>query len=77
MIDDEYYYPDLVFYNRYLHCSVILELKDSEFSHENLGQLNAYVSYYRENEMQPGDNPYLSVLTCCELVKSRLFNTDS
>ena len=54
VIDDEYYYPDLVFYNRYLHCSVILELKDSEFSHENLGQLNAYVSYYRENEMQPG-----------------------
>ena len=77
VIDDEYYYPDLVFYNRYLHCSVILELKDSEFSHENLGQLNAYVSYYRENEMQPGDNPYLSVLTCCELAKSRLFNTDS
>ena len=64
VIDDEYYYPDLVFYNRYLHCSVILELKDSEFSHENLGQLNAYVSYYRENEMQPGDNPPIGILLC-------------
>ncbi len=64
IIDDEYYYPDLVFYNRYLHCSVIIELKDAEFSHENLGQLNAYVSYYRENEMQAGDNPPIGILLC-------------
>ena len=27
IIDDEYYYPDLVFYHRILHCSVIVELK--------------------------------------------------
>jgi len=64
IIDDEYYYPDLVFYNRYLHCSIILELKNTEFSHENLGQLNAYVSYYKENEMQPGDNPPVGILLC-------------
>lgn len=64
VIDDEYYYPDLVFYNRFLHCSVIIELKDEEFSHENLGQLNAYVSYYKENEMQPGDNPPIGILLC-------------
>ena len=64
VIDDEYYYPDLVFYNRVLHCSVIIELKDEEFSHENLGQLNAYVSYYKENEMQPGDNPPIGILIC-------------
>ena len=64
VIDDEYYYPDLVFYNRILHCSVIIELKNEEFSHENLGQLNAYVSYYKENEMQPGDNPPVGILLC-------------
>ena len=64
IIDDEYYYPDLVFYNRILHCNVIIELKNEEFSHENLGQLNAYVSYYKENEMQPGDNPPVGILLC-------------
>lgn len=64
IIDDEYYYPDLVFYNRILHCGVIIELKNEEFSHENLGQLNAYVSYYKENEMQPGDNPPVGILLC-------------
>ena len=44
--------------------TVLDQLKTSEFSHENLGQLNAYVSYYRENEMQPGDNPPIGILLC-------------
>ena len=64
IIDDEYYYADLVFYNRILHCSVIVELKNDEFRHEYLGQLNAYVSYYKENEMYEGDNPPVGILLC-------------
>ena len=36
IIDDKYYFIDLVFYNRLLHCSVIIELKNDEFKHENL-----------------------------------------
>lgn len=64
IIDDEYYYPDLLFYNRILHCGVIIELKNEEFSYDNFGQLNAYVSHYRENEMQPGDNPPIGILLC-------------
>ena len=64
IIDDEYFYPDLVFYHRILHCSVIVELKNDEFRHEYLGQLNAYVSYYKENEMHEGDNPPIGILLC-------------
>ena len=64
IIDDEYYFADLVFYNRILHCSVIVELKNDEFRHEYLGQLNAYVSYYKENEMHEGDNPPVGILLC-------------
>lgn len=64
IIDDRYYFADLIFYNRLLHCNVIVELKNDEFRHEYLGQLNAYVSYYRENEMQPGDNPPVGILLC-------------
>lgn len=64
IIDDEYYYPDLVFYHRILHCSVIAELKNDEFRYEYLGQLNAYVSYYKENEMHDGDNPPIGILLC-------------
>ena len=64
IIDDNYYFPDLVFYNRLLHCSVIIELKNDEFKHEYLGQLNAYVAYYKENEMVEGDNPPIGILLC-------------
>ncbi len=64
IIDDEYYFVDLVFYHRILHCNVICELKNDEFRHEYLGQLNAYVSYYKENEMHDGDNPPVGILLC-------------
>lgn len=64
IIDDEYYFADLVFYHRILHCNIICELKNDEFKHEYLGQLNAYVSYYKENEMHDGDNPPIGILLC-------------
>ena len=64
LIDDEYYYPDLVFYNRYLRCNVIVDLKVHEFRYEDFGQLNAYVGYYKMNEMADGDNPPCGILLC-------------
>ena len=69
IIDDEYYFADLVFYHRILHCSVIVELKNDEFRHEHLGQLNAYVSYYKENEMHEGDNLPVGILLCTKAGK--------
>ncbi len=66
IIDDKYYFIDLVFYNRLLHCNVIIELKNNEFKHEDLGQLNAYVSYYKKNEMMAGDNPPVGILLCTD-----------
>lgn len=66
IIDDKYYFIDLVFYNRLLHCNVIIELKNDEFRHEDLGQLNAYVSYYKKNEMIEGDNPPVGILLCTD-----------
>ena len=54
----------MIFYNRVLHCNVIVELKNDEFKHEHIGQLNAYVSYYAENEMNPSDNPPVGILLC-------------
>ena len=66
IIDDKYYFIDLVFYNRLLHCNVIIELKNDEFKHEDLGQLNAYVGYYKTNEMVKGDNPPVGILLCTD-----------
>ena len=66
IIDDKYYFIDLVFYNRLLHFNVIIELKNDEFKHEDLGQLNAYVGYYKKNEMMAGDNPPVGILLCTD-----------
>lgn len=64
IIDDQYCFADMVFYNRLLHCSVTVELKNDEFKHEYLGQLNAYVAYYKEQEMSDRDNPPVGILLC-------------
>jgi len=55
---------DLVFYHRVLKCHVLIELKVGEFSHQFLGQLNTYVSWYKKNIMTDGDNPPVGILLC-------------
>ena len=64
LIGGEHYFIDLVFYHRILKCHVLVELKLAEFSHDNIGQLNTYVSWYRHNMMQAGDNPPIGILLC-------------
>lgn len=66
LIGDEYFFVDLVFYHRILKCHVLVELKIERFSHENLGQLNTYVSWYRANMMADGDNPPIGILLCTD-----------
>ncbi len=64
LIGDEHYFIDLVFYHRILKCHVLVELKLAEFSHENMGQLNTYVSWYKKKMMSEGDNPPIGILLC-------------
>ena len=66
LIGDEHFFVDLVFYHRILKCHVLLELKVAPFKHEYLGQINTYLSWFRENEMNPGDNPPVGILLCTE-----------
>ena len=57
-------FVDLVFYHRILKCHVLVDLKIEPFTHENLGQLNTYVTWYREHMMAAGDNPPIGLLLC-------------
>ena len=57
---------DLVFYHRVLKCHVLVELKVATFTHEHLGQLNTYVSWYKKNVMTAGDNPPVGILLCTQ-----------
>ncbi|MHB1461262.1 MAG: PDDEXK nuclease domain-containing protein [Armatimonadota bacterium] len=66
LIGTTHYYIDLVFYHRLLKCHVLVELKIEAFTHENLGQLNTYVNWYRENMMTESDNPPVGILLCTQ-----------
>lgn len=64
LIGDEHFFIDLVFYHRILKCHVLVELKTDAFRHEQLGQLNTYVAYYKKHQMTPGDQPPIGILLC-------------
>ena len=66
LIDDEYYFVDLVFYHRLLKCHVLVELKVDKFKHEHLSQLNTYVACYNDQVKMPEDNPTIGILLCTE-----------
>jgi predicted nuclease of restriction endonuclease-like (RecB) superfamily len=66
LIGDSHGFVDLVFYHRILKCHVLIELKLEAFSHENIGQLNTYVSWYARNVMSEGDSPPIGILLCTQ-----------
>lgn len=64
LIGDEHFFVDLVFYHRILKCHILIELKLESFSHENIGQLNTYVNWYKKNMTAKDDNPPVGILLC-------------
>ena len=61
LIGESHGFVDLVFYHRILKCHVLVELKVAEFSHQHMGQLTTYVSWYKRNMMGVGDTR----ASCC------------
>ena len=43
---------DLVFYNFLLRCSVLVDLKIGELTHQDIGQMDGYVRVYKERHLQ-------------------------
>lgn len=66
LIDDEYFFVDLVFYHRILKCHVLVELKTKKFNYADMAQLNMYVAYYRDKMMAEGDNAPIGILLCTD-----------
>lgn len=62
LIGEKYYFIDLVFYHRILKCHVIIDLKIGEFEHGDIGQLNTYLNFFKEEILAPDDNLPVGVL---------------
>lgn len=65
-IGAEYYYPDLVFYNRLARCFVIIDLKIGKLTHQDIGQMQMYVNYYKKTQMVEDENEPIGILLCAD-----------
>ena len=65
-IGSEYYYPDLIFYNRLAKCFVIIDLKIGKLTHQDIGQMQMYVNYYKKTQMIDGENEPIGILLCAD-----------
>lgn len=63
-IEGDEFFVDLVFYNRILQCFVIIEIKTTKLTHQDLGQLQMYVNYYDRIEKLSHENPTIGILLC-------------
>jgi len=61
-LEEEHYYPDLVFYNRILKCFVIIDLKIGKVTHQDIGQMQMYVNYYDRKIKSGDENPTIGIL---------------
>ena len=63
-INNRHYYIDLVFYNRFLRCFVLIDLKTGELDHSDIGQMNFYLNYFKENEKTEDENNPIGLILC-------------
>ena len=61
-LEEDHFYPDLVFYNRLLICFVIIDLKIGKVSHQDIGQMQMYVNYYDREIKSKDENPTVGIL---------------
>ncbi len=66
LIGNEYYFIDLVFYHRILKCHILIDLKIGRFEHGDIGQLNTYLNYFKEEIGEKSDNFPVGILLVAE-----------
>ena len=61
---EDNYYIDLVFYNYYLKCFVLVDLKAGKLTPQDVGQMDCYVRLYEDKYKLPEDNPPIGIILC-------------
>lgn len=64
--EDNDYYIDLVFYNYLLKCFVLVDLKTTKVSYEDVGQMDMYLKRFDTYKRPEGDNPTIGIILCSE-----------
>ncbi len=62
----DHFYVDLVFYNRLLHCFVLIDLKIGKITHQDIWQMQMYVNYYDREVRSTDEHKTIGILLCKE-----------
>lgn len=63
---NKHFYIDLVFYHRILKCFILVDLKIRKVDHEDIGQMNLYLNYFKTEENVEGDNEPIGIILSAE-----------
>lgn len=60
------FYIDLVFYNFILKCFVVIDLKTTKLTHQDIGQMDMYVRMFDDLKRREDDNPTIGIIFCTD-----------
>ena len=63
-LGNKHNYVDMVFYNKILKAYVLIDLKSRKFKHTDVGQMNAYLNYYKKEINEETDNAPIGIVLC-------------
>ncbi len=61
-LNNTHFYVDLVFYHRILKCFVLIDLKTRAVNHQDIGQMNLYLNYFKAEENVEDDNEPIGIV---------------
>ncbi|MFA6271156.1 MAG: PDDEXK nuclease domain-containing protein, partial [Candidatus Paceibacterota bacterium] len=64
--ETSHFYLDLVFYHYVLKCFVIIDLKTTKLTHQDIGQIDMYVRLFDDLKRGPDDNPTIGLILCTD-----------
>lgn len=65
-VDNEHMFVDIVFYHRILRCFVLIDLKTKKVKHQDIGQMNFYLNYFKHEENVEGDNDPIGIIIAAD-----------
>jgi len=65
-IDNEHNFIDLVFYHHILKCFVLIDLKVKKVKHQDIGQMNLYLNYFKAEENTEGDHEPIGIIIAAD-----------
>lgn len=63
---NKHFYIDLVFYHRILKCFILVDLKIRKVDHGDIGQMNLYLNYFKQEENVEDDNEPIGIILSAE-----------